>query len=129
MAKGLLFDGLFETNKKKKPYLLEPDASGMIESGNIDLSYRPRVKNRIPGEGGYSTIRSLGFQDQNGNEVLIPTVVNGKVLSDDEAIKNYYKTGKHLGKFKSPEDSTRYAELLHNLEEKYRLPDGRLSSK
>jgi hypothetical protein len=129
MPKGLLFDGLFETSKKEKPYLLDPNSSGMIEPGNIDLSYRPKVKNRIPGEGGYSTIRSLGFQDQDGNEVLIPTVVNGKVLSEDEAIENYYKTGKHLGKFKSPEDSTRYGEFLHNLEEKYRLPNGRLRSK
>jgi hypothetical protein len=129
MAKGLLFDGLFETSKKEKTYLLEPGASGMIEPGNIDLSYRPKVKNRVPGEGGYSTIRSLGFQDQDGNEVLIPTVVNGKILSEEGAIENYYKTGKHLGKFKSPEDSTRYGELLHSLEEKYRLPNGRLRSK
>lgn len=110
----------------EEPYLLEPGAAGMTEAGNIDLSYRPQVRNTLPGEGGYSTIRSLGFQDEEGNEVLVPTVVNGKIVSDEEARAHYYKTGQHLGKFKTPEGSTAYAERLHELEEKYRTPSGQL---
>lgn len=42
-------------------------------------------------------------------------------MSDDEAINNYYRTGQHLGKFKSPEDANRFAEMLHrDQEKKYR---------
>jgi hypothetical protein len=112
--------------RKAEPYLLEPGAAGMTESGNVDLSYRPQVRNTLPGEGGYSTIRSLGFQDEDGNEVLIPTVVNGEVLDDEQAIAHYRRTGQHLGKFKTPEASSRYGERLHELEEKYRTPEGKV---
>lgn len=41
----------------------------------------------------------------NGKEVLIPTVVNGKQLSEDEAIARYYKTGLHMGEYNTPEES------------------------
>lgn len=78
--------------------------------GNIDLNNRPIVRNE---DGSISTVRSMSFQDENGQKVLIPTVVNGKVLSDDEAINHYYQTGEYLGKFDSVEDANEYAEKLH----------------
>lgn len=79
--------------------------------GNIDLNKRPVVRNK---DGSISTVRSLGFNDGE-HEVLIPTVSNdGRILSDDEAIKNYFKTGRHLGKFATPEESTAFAERLHD---------------
>lgn len=82
--------------------------------GNIDLTNRPIVKN---GDGSISTVRSMSFQDENGKEVLIPTVVNGKVVSDDEAIQHYYQTGEYLGKFDTIEEANSYAELLHKQQE------------
>ena len=86
--------------------------SGMVEPGNINLEGRPQVKNP---DGSISTVRSLGV-NIDGQEVLIPTVVNGKVVSNQAAIKHYKETGEHLGKFKTPEDSTAYAIKLHNAE-------------
>jgi hypothetical protein len=44
--------------------------------------------------------------------------VNGKVVSNEEAVEHYRKTGEHLGKFDSPKASTAYAESLHNSEAK-----------
>jgi hypothetical protein len=88
--------------------------SGIVEPGNINLEGRPQVKNP---DGSISTVRSLGVNIE-GQEVLIPTVVNGKVVSDKAAIKHYMDTGEHLGKFKTPEDSTNYAIWLHNEEAK-----------
>ena len=88
---------------------------GITEPGNINLNERLGVKNEIPGEGGISTIRSMGV-NIDGEEVLIPTVVNGRIVSEDEAIAHYRRTGEHLGKFKTPEESTRYAERLHEQE-------------
>ena len=96
---------------QRKPVDFGSDAKGMVEKGNINLNARPVVNNP---DGSISTVRSISVEF-DGREVLIPTVSDdGKILSDDDAIKLYQKTGKHLGKFDSPEDATAYAESLHN---------------
>ena len=93
-----------------------------VEFGNIDLNNRPVLNNA---DGTISTVNSISFNDGK-NEVLIPTIGvdrrgNPYQMSDDEAINNYYRTGQHLGKFKSPEDASRFAEILHrDQEKKYR---------
>lgn len=96
--------------------------NGMIEKGNIDIHNRPVVKNE---DGSISTVRSLSA-NIDGMEVLIPTVSDdGRIMSDDEAIDNYLRTGKHLGMFSTPEDATAYAESLHNQQAEEYLPQGR----
>lgn len=98
--------------------MIDPNMiTGLLAIGNIDLYSRPRVDN---GDGTYSTVRSMSFGDENGREILIPTVSDdGRIMSDDEAINNYYQTGKHLGIFNSPDNATAYAERLHELQEQY----------
>lgn len=77
--------------------------------GNIDLRARPVV----PHEGGYATVRSIGVGTDRG-EVLLPTVhPDGYVMSDDEAVGRYGKTGEHLGIFSTPERASAYADRLH----------------
>jgi hypothetical protein len=63
-------------------------------------------------DGTTSTVRSLGV-NIDGKEVLIPTVVGDRVVSDNEAIAAYKKTGQHLGIFKDAKSATTYAEQLH----------------
>lgn len=93
--------------------------NGMIEQGNIDIHNRPVVKNQ---DGSISTVRSISA-NFDGREVLIPTVSDdGRIMSDDEAIDNYLRTGKHLGMFSTPEDATAYAESLHNQQAEEYLP-------
>lgn len=87
---------------------------GQLEQGNINLKNRPVVKNA---DGSISTVRSMSF-NEDGKEVLVPTVVGGRVVSDREAIDHYRKTGEHLGKFKTPEAATAYAESLHRDQER-----------
>lgn len=87
---------------------------GVLEQGNIDLHNRPKVSNP---DGTYSTVRSITV-DEDGKSVLIPTVVGDKVVSDDEAIANYKKTGQHLGKFRDRATADTYAQKLHEDQQK-----------
>ncbi|NUR12358.1 MAG: transglycosylase SLT domain-containing protein [Bradyrhizobium sp.] len=83
---------------------------GLVQAGNIDLGNRPVVKNE---DGSISTVRSMSFEE-DGKEILIPTVSpDGKLLSDDDAIKLYHRTGQHLGIFDSAKNATAYAKDLH----------------
>jgi hypothetical protein len=98
--------------------MMPPESiAGLLELGNIDLYTRPRVQND---DGSYSTVRSMSFGDENGREILIPTVSDDDyIMSDNDAINRYYQTGKHLGIFNSPDAATAYAERLHELQEQY----------
>ncbi len=86
--------------------------------GNIDLANRPQVQNE---DGSISTVRSIGV-NIGGEEVLIPTVSeDGRIMSNDEAVDQYMRTGRHLGKYGSPEESNKAAEQLHNQQEQFYL--------
>ncbi len=67
----------------------------------------------------------MSFNDDK-KEVLIPTVAadGSGILSNDQAIEQYRKTGQFLGKFDTPEHATAYAQQLHQDQAKaYGAPD------
>jgi hypothetical protein len=86
--------------------------AGMIQSGNINTGNRPQVPNA---DGGFSTVRSMSANFGDG-EVLLPTVMDdGRgIVSEDEAIEHYLKTGRHLGVFDAPENADAFARRLHD---------------
>ena len=85
--------------------------------GNIDLTNRPVIHND---DGSISTERSFSFwDDDEQKEILVPQIVNGKLLSEDDAINHYYETGENLGKFDTPEEADDYAYKLHNRQNRY----------
>lgn len=62
---------------------------------------RPSYKDEF---GGMRSEYKIGITDK-GQEVLIPTVVQGRQLTEDEAVANYYKTGLHMGKYNTVQDA------------------------
>lgn len=106
--------------------------AGLIAPGTITNLYnRPQTSgyagpNGVQPRGQYQTrsttysksfnAEDLGVGTKYGkdSEVLIPTVVGGKFLSDDEARDRFKKTGEHLGVFDSPESADAYSVSLHN---------------
>lgn len=111
---GRLF-GFWRGDNEQAPAIQQPASTpatqqpNMVERGNIDLSSRPKVN--MP-DGKIATIRSISIEE-NGVEVLIPTVVNGRIVSDQDAVRHYKTTGEHLGKFSTIDDANEYAEQLH----------------
>lgn len=56
---------------------------------------------------------------EDGREVLVPTVSDdGRILSDDDAIALYKRTGKHLGIFRDVASANAYAQSLHEQQAK-----------
>lgn len=95
--------------------------AGLTAPGNLDLNKRPIVKNP---DGSISTVRTMGI-GVDGRQVLIPTVVGGKVVTNEQAIEHYRQTGENLGTFDTPENANAYAELLHQAQaQQYAPPSG-----
>jgi hypothetical protein len=126
--------------KLKNPYMAQDKPKGLVEQGNLPIWNRPSVKNA---DGSHSSELSISKGDDDGHEVLVPTIVDGKFLTPDgkmpplppdgkyphpddknappewkalwnEAWKHYEQTGEHLGKFDNADDADAYANVLHN---------------
>ena len=87
---------------------------GLLTPGNIDIANRPVAHNK---DGSISTVRSISIS-VDGKEVLIPTVINGKVVSNQAAIDHYMKTKQNLGSFSSVAAANKYAVGLHDQQAK-----------
>ncbi len=99
-----------------QPTMAGSSPAGLLAPGNIDLSHRPVVRNA---DGTISTVRSMSA-NFDGREVLLPTISDdGRILSDDEAIDLYRRTGRNLGSFDTPEHATAYAQNLHEQQASY----------
>ena len=89
------------------------DTIGRWGEGNIDLNNRKIVFNQ---DGTISTERSFSTSI-DGKEVLLPTVINGEIVSENDAIDHYYQSGEYLGKFNTVAQAEDYAQRLHERQE------------
>lgn len=96
------------------------DTIGRWGLGNIDLNNRIVVVNP---DHSISTELSftVGFDDCI---VLLPSIVNGVILEEEEAIQYYLETGEHLGKFTTDNEAEEYAQRLHERQEWYYAEGG-----
>lgn len=89
-----------------------------VEKPTVDVT-RSNFPVKVNTDGSISTIVSMSFQaEEDGPEILIPTVIDGKQLTEQQAKDHYFRTGEHFGKFSTPEKANAYAEALHLEEEK-----------
>lgn len=92
---------------------LVPTDTNTIVPGNLDVTQQPTVQNA---DGTRSTVRSISIEE-DGRTILIPTVSpDGRVLSNQDAIDLYHKTGKHLGVYGDEQLAETAAQQIHQAE-------------
>ena len=115
-AKQTAKSGIRQTGSANISRMLDAkDTTGKYGKGNIDLNNRKTVRND---DGSISTEESFSV-NIDGQEVLLPTIINGRRVSEQEAIDHYKQTGEYLGKFNTVEEADAYAEQLHNRQDWY----------
>lgn len=78
--------------------------------GNIDLNTRPVVHNP---DGSISTVRTMGIGTDRGY-VNVPTVSDeGRILSPEDAVGQFHRTGRHLGMYPNQAIGEIAAQQLH----------------
>ena len=107
-------------NAKPYKYPGKKMPNGGVVFGDYDKSSAPKNGsyllpdiNRpsyIDESGGRRSEYKMGV-NIDGKETLIPTVVNGKQLTEDQAVDRYRQTGLHMGKFNTPQEAE-YASRL-----------------
>lgn len=104
---GMLMPGTIDVTKLSPVYTGALDTEGWQEGRG--------------GKDAWSTLKSMSIGTDRG-EVLLPTIdENGQKLTDEEAVKRWQETGRHLGLFDSPESATRYTnELTRWLDRRYK---------
>lgn len=85
---------------------------GLITAGNINLENRKKLLNS---NGTTSSVSTITIGIENGKTALIPTVIDGKRLSNDDAINHFKNTHEHMGIFETRQDADRYDEVLHKI--------------
>ena len=86
--------------------------------GNLKSEGRPLYlfhddKGKVTGYGTTESIVVPGIGDQAGRFVIVPTIVDGKKLSDDEARAHYAKTKEFWASRKTKDAAIRASEALH----------------
>ena len=82
---------------------------GMVSPGNIDLANRPIVRNP---DGSISTELSFS-RGTDAGETVVPQVVSGRILEQNQAWNHYRQTGENMGTFATPEYADSYAIQTH----------------
>ena len=89
-----------------------------VETQTLNIT-RNKFPVRLNKDGSVSTIATMSFvEKKNGPEILIPTIINGKQVTDKEAIAHYKTTKEHFGIFSTKEKANAYAQELISNEQK-----------
>lgn len=75
-----------------------------------------RILNRVKqADGSIATVKTISFSEtEGGPEILIPTIINNKEVSEEEAKQHYRDTGEHYGIYPNSDEANAAAESLHD---------------
>ena len=104
---------LFAKNNQAQPTVVQKGGT-ILSMGDYDVTTAPKKGNYL-----LPDINRPSYKDESGNrrseykmgfnvdgkETLIPSVVGGKQLTEDEAVARYRKTGLHMGQYNTPEEA------------------------
>ncbi len=96
-----------------------PPTGGVQPQASIDLS-RPAIQG--PGDS-FSTENTITIES-DGKYYLIPTIVNGKQVSRQEAINNWKQTGQNVGVYNSQDEADQAAQQRSQRIGQLRSPQG-----
>lgn len=110
LEKTIAHGEILHQAQQQRDAIISGRIPGLVAEGNVDVTDRPRVTNA---DGSISTVRSISIEDDS-KTILIPTVSDdGRILTNDEAVAEYRRTGKHLGIFSGERAADAYARRLH----------------
>ncbi len=111
----------------KRMFVLPGVQPGLLAPGNLDILNRKVAHLR---DGAIATVKSFSIGTDKG-EVLLPSVINGQIVSTEKAIEHFNRTGENLGLFKNVAAANRYAEALHRQQDEFYRVDraARVASK
>jgi len=97
-----------------------PDGQTNQWGGNLRTEGRkPLIRRGANGKvSGYSTTKSMLVQDRDGKIAVIPMVVDGKELSQEDAVRHYADTGEHWGKADDEDSARKMARAVHDEHQK-----------
>ena len=98
---------MIENAKIKSSHAMAP---GLVELGNVNLFDRPQLPSP---DNGYGTVSTSTFDIDDGNTVLLPTIIEGIKYSPKEAFQHFKDTGEHMGIFKSRKEADSFDKKLH----------------
>jgi hypothetical protein len=100
-----------------------PDAAA--PGGTPNDSTKPILLNA---DGSYSTERTITIE-ADGKHLVIPTIIDGKQLSDDAAIKAWREgKNKPVGTFTTAKEANAYAQQRHLVEQSSRADEARIQA-
>ena len=112
-------------------FVLSGGNPGLIVRGNIDIYHRAVA--HLP-NGKIATVNTASWhlnpdeerrfgvkshKHPHGVEILIPQVINGKVVGARQSLDYAMRTKQHLGIFDTPQHATQYAIRLHQQQAKF----------
>lgn len=98
---------------------LPANASGFEYTGNYDLGDRQVVQNP---DGTISTEYSIVIEE-DGEYIVIPTVIGGRIVPEEEAVEFYHRTGLNHGKYKSEKEAVKASKEISKIQAKRYLKD------
>lgn len=111
-AQRILKQGMAVHRDPNPHDLSKPD--GLVSKATADFNNRKVLRTKDEeGNEVIKTVQTMTLETDDGKFIVLPTIIDGKEFSPEDAIAYSKKTGKHFGVFDSQEHADDFAQKLH----------------